>query len=54
MIDFHKALIAMNRNSDHVRGSAEALRAAALKMLRTPGYSHPIYWAPFIVIGDGR
>jgi CHAT domain-containing protein len=53
MIDFHRALLSLNKNSDHVRGSAEALRQAALTMLRTPGYSHPLFWAGFIIIGDG-
>jgi CHAT domain-containing protein len=52
-VEFHKALLAANRNSEHIRGSAEALRQAALKVLRTPGYSHPFYWAAFIVIGAG-
>ena len=53
MVEFHKALLATNRNSEHIRGSAEALRQAALKVLKTPGYSHPFYWAAFIVIGAG-
>jgi CHAT domain-containing protein len=35
------------------RGMApdEALRGAALALLRTPAYRHPFYWAPFSVIG---
>lgn len=53
MIDFHRALLSLNKNSDHVRGSAEALRQAALTMLHTPGYDHPLFWAGFIVIGNG-
>ena len=52
MIDFHRALLSLNKNSDHVRGSAEALRQAALTMLKTLGYSHPLFWAGFIIIGD--
>jgi CHAT domain-containing protein len=31
---------------------AEALRQAALKMLKSGTYREPLYWAPFIVIGD--
>lgn len=31
---------------------AEALRQAALKMLKSSNYKEPLYWAPFIVIGD--
>lgn len=32
---------------------AEALRNAELKLLRNRKYSHPFYWAPFVLIGDG-
>jgi CHAT domain-containing protein len=53
MIDFHRFLVAANQHSTHIRGAAEALRQAALAMLRTPGYSHPLFWAPFIVLGSG-
>jgi CHAT domain-containing protein len=37
------------------QGKAEALRQAQLAFLRTPstaGYSHPFYWAPFVLIGN--
>ena len=30
---------------------AQALRAAKKKMLTHPIYNHPVYWAPFIVVG---
>ena len=53
MIDFHRALLSLNRDSARVHGSAQALREAALKMLKSPGYRHPFYWAGFIVVGDG-
>jgi CHAT domain-containing protein/Flp pilus assembly protein TadD len=34
---------------------AEALRAAQLSLLRdNPSFSHPYYWAPFILIGNWR
>jgi len=34
---------------------AEALRAAQLSLLRdNPSFSHPFYWAPFILIGNWR
>ena len=32
----------------------EALRQAQIKMLHHRDYSHPYYWAPFILIGDWR
>jgi CHAT domain-containing protein len=34
------------------RGKAEALRQAQLRLLRDDRYSHPFFWAPFIVVGN--
>jgi len=31
---------------------AEALRAAQIKILQTPEFSHPYYWSPFVLIGN--
>jgi len=31
---------------------AEALRKAQLSLLNSPEYSHPYYWAPFILVGS--
>ena len=31
---------------------AKAIRAAQLQMLRDPQYQHPIYWAPYILLGS--
>jgi CHAT domain-containing protein len=31
---------------------AEALRQAQLKLLRSPDYQHPFYWAPFVLVGN--
>lgn len=31
---------------------AEALREAQLTLLRSPEYSHPFYWSPFILVGS--
>lgn len=34
-------------------GRAEALRQAQLQLLQQPGpYSHPYYWAPFVLVGN--
>jgi CHAT domain-containing protein len=33
---------------------AEALQAAGIKMLRNPKFSRPLYWAPFVLMGDWR
>jgi hypothetical protein len=33
---------------------AEALRRAELKLLKSRRFSDPFYWAPFVVVGNGR
>jgi CHAT domain-containing protein len=33
---------------------AEALRAGQLELIRSKEYSHPIFWAPFTLVGDWR
>ena len=33
---------------------AEALQAAEIKMLRSPKFARPLYWAPFVLMGDWR
>lgn len=33
---------------------AEALRQASLSLLRSEKYSHPFYWAGFVIIGDSN
>jgi CHAT domain-containing protein len=30
---------------------AKAMREAKLKMIKHPLFNHPVYWAPFIVVG---
>jgi CHAT domain-containing protein/tetratricopeptide (TPR) repeat protein len=49
---------AMLRNfeSNPAQGKGEAHRRAILAMMNTPGrpeYSHPFFWAPFVVVGEG-
>lgn len=46
MIAFHSHLRAGE-------SKAEALRHARLEVMRNPAWHHPMYWAPFILIGDG-
>jgi len=36
------------------RGKARALRAAMLRLMDHETYHHPTYWAPFVLVGDGR
>jgi len=48
MEEFYKNLI-KNKLS-----KTDALRKAQLSLISDPKYSHPFYWAPFILIGDWR
>ena len=34
-------------------GRARSLQKAALAVMRTPEYSHPFYWAGFVMVGNG-
>ena len=37
-------------------GRAEALRRSMLAMMQTDGkdyFAHPMFWAPFVVVGEG-
>lgn len=45
MVEFH-------RHYAKSRKPAEALRRAALELKSNPRYEDPIYWAPFIVLGE--
>ncbi|HKQ89520.1 MAG TPA: CHAT domain-containing tetratricopeptide repeat protein [Blastocatellia bacterium] len=51
MLGFHQRLIASSKEK---MTKAEALRQAALKLMKNPGASHPFYWAGFVLVGDGR
>ena len=53
MIEFHRALLGRNKQSDRMRNAAAALRDAQLKMLKTGAYRHPFHWAGFVVVGNG-
>jgi CHAT domain-containing protein len=38
------------------QGKAEAQRKAMLSLIDTqdhPEYAHPMFWAPFVVVGEG-
>jgi len=48
MVNFHRSLISSNKPT-----KADALRQAALKLMRNPETSHPFYWAGFVLVGDG-
>jgi CHAT domain-containing protein len=51
MVAFHQNLKAGNRGLRMAK--AEALRQAALRVMKMNAYRHPFYWAAFVVIGDG-
>ncbi|MGE0132546.1 MAG: CHAT domain-containing protein [Blastocatellales bacterium] len=53
MVEFHQQLKLRMQREKASFGAAQALRAAALKMLRGGHYRHPFYWAGFVVVGDG-
>jgi CHAT domain-containing protein/Tfp pilus assembly protein PilF len=54
MLEFHRILKLKYQNPRLKISKAEALRRAALKMMRTMSEPHPFYWAGFVMVGDGR
>lgn len=54
MVEFHKGLKPGIEGRSSNVSKAGALRAAVLKLMKKQRYRHPFYWAPFVVIGDGR
>jgi CHAT domain-containing protein len=48
MINFHKRLKLQTGST-----TADALRQAALEVMKDPCYRHPFFWAGFVMIGDG-
>jgi CHAT domain-containing protein len=53
MLEFHKHLRMEQHGENHGMSVARSLREAAVKMLRSPEYRHPFYWAGFVTIGAG-
>ena len=49
MVNFHRSLISKQTRPT----KTDALRQAALKLMRNPETSHPFYWAGFVLVGDG-
>jgi CHAT domain-containing protein len=45
MAEFYKLL-------KHEKDKATALQQAQIKIMQKDEYSHPYYWAPFILVGD--
>ena len=53
MIEFHQNLLKRGDADRSPMTKAEALREAALKLLRGK-YNHPAYWAGFVLVGSDR
>jgi CHAT domain-containing protein len=51
MLNFHRQLRAPAGAKAKVT-KAEALRQAALEVMKNPETSHPFYWAGFVLVGD--
>lgn len=54
MTKFHRQLKLRIGNGAARVTKAEALRQAALQLRRGKAYSHPFYWAAFVVVGEGQ
>jgi CHAT domain-containing protein/tetratricopeptide (TPR) repeat protein len=50
MLNFHRGLISPTAKPT----KSEALRQAALKLLKNPETNHPFYWAGFVLVGEGN
>jgi CHAT domain-containing protein len=53
MLNFHHQLRAPSAKVKAPMTKAEALRQAALKVMKKTETSHPFYWAGFVLVGDG-
>lgn len=53
MVNFHRSLLSPKQAQRTGPTKTEALRQAALKLMRNPETSHPFYWAGFVLVGDG-
>lgn len=51
MITFHKRLKSQTANTESTK--ADALRLAAVDLMKDPRYRHPFFWGGFIMIGNG-
>ena len=59
MVNFHRGLMTdggsgQGKAKKASVTKAEALREAALKVMRKSETSHPFYWAGFVLVGDGK
>jgi len=53
MFFFHENFVRRGQTPQAGDSLAEALQKASLKLMESPDYRHPYYWAGFVVMGDG-
>ena len=51
MLNFHRQLRAPRTSARPKATKVEALRQAALKLMKNPQTNHPFYWAGFVLVG---
>jgi CHAT domain-containing protein/Tfp pilus assembly protein PilF len=54
MVEFHRKFKTRYGVQQSAVSTAEAMRQAALQVMRNPEYVHPFYWGGFVVVGDGN
>jgi CHAT domain-containing protein/Tfp pilus assembly protein PilF len=54
MVNFHRVLMTETGVGKARVTKAEALRQAALKVMKQAETGHPFYWAGFVLVGEGR
>jgi CHAT domain-containing protein len=54
MVSFHRGMMSEPERGKAKATKTEALRQAALKLMKNAETSHPFYWAGFVLVGDGR
>jgi CHAT domain-containing protein/tetratricopeptide (TPR) repeat protein len=53
MLEFHRNIKAAMQNPKTQVSKAKAMQQASIKLLKSGKYTHPFYWAGFVVVGDG-
>jgi CHAT domain-containing protein len=51
MVNFHRSLIGASGTKPT---KTDALRQAALSLMKNRETRHPVYWAGFVLVGDGK
>jgi CHAT domain-containing protein len=54
MLEFHKRFKTRYVRTRPAVSTAEAMRQAALKVMKNAEYVHPFYWGGFVIIGNGN